>query len=71
MRLVRSYPAAAYFALTFTISWCAALAVASPNLIAGLPLTNLTGILMFPAMLAGPATSSGRPEHSEHGMCEP
>ncbi len=55
--LLRAHPLAAYFVLTFTISWSAALLVATPRLIAGRPLTNLTGILMFPAMLVGPASS--------------
>jgi membrane protease YdiL (CAAX protease family) len=54
--LVR-HPVAAYFALTFTISWVGALSVAAPHLMRHQPLPKMTGILMFSAMLLGPSLS--------------
>jgi uncharacterized protein len=53
--IIRSYPVVTYFALTFSISWMAALAVAAPHLIRHQPLPQMTGILMFPVMLLGPS----------------
>ncbi len=54
---LRRHPAACYFGLTFCLSWLAAFLVAAPRLLRGQPLPNLTGILMFPAMLVGPSLS--------------
>lgn len=54
---VASRPVASYFLLTFAISWCAAFCVAAPHLLRHEALPQLTGILMFPAMLLGPSVS--------------
>jgi len=51
------YPILVYFPLTFGISWLGALVVALPSIIHGREMSNLTGVLMFPAMLLGPLTS--------------
>jgi membrane protease YdiL (CAAX protease family) len=53
--IIKRYPVVTYFALTFAISWVAALAVAAPHLGHAQPLPKITGILMFPAMLLGPS----------------
>lgn len=53
--LAEFHPVATYFALTFTISWLAALIVGAPQLFHHQLLSKLTGILMFPAMLLGPS----------------
>lgn len=56
--LVSRYPATSYFLLAFLISWTCAVVVAAPRLLHRGPLPQLTGILMFPAMLLGPCLSS-------------
>jgi membrane protease YdiL (CAAX protease family) len=55
LEVIRRYPVVTYFALTFTVSWAGALAVAAPHLIHHQPLPKMTGILMFPVMLLGPS----------------
>lgn len=55
--LWRRHPVLSYFVLTFAISWLAALSIAAPHLLRGEPLPQITGIVMFPAMLLGPSLS--------------
>ena len=53
--MIGRYPVLAYFALTFAVSWAGAFAVAAPHLLRHESLPEMTGILMFPAMLLGPS----------------
>jgi hypothetical protein len=48
-------PIVGYFAATYAISWGLALLVAAPTLLAGKPLSQADGLLMFPLMLLGPS----------------
>lgn len=56
--LIRRNPTAAFFVVTFVLSWTGALAVAAPSLMHHRWPGKMDGILMFPAMLLGPCVSS-------------
>src|SRR2546425_6926870 len=54
---IRRHPVASYFLITFLVSWTLAFSVVSPELFQGRPISQFDGILMFPAMLVGPAVT--------------
>jgi membrane protease YdiL (CAAX protease family) len=49
-----SRPALQFFLVTFGLSWAGALVVAAPRLLRGQPISEVTGLMMFPVMLLGP-----------------
>ena len=55
--LVRRHSLLTYFGLAFTISWIGCLLAAGPKFLRGEPMQPVDGLLVFLAMLLGPALS--------------
>lgn len=56
--LIQRHPATSYFITAFTISWLGAFLLVASKLLSGQPIAKMDGILMFPIMIIGSATSS-------------
>lgn len=54
---IKRHPVPSYFVLTFGISWAGALFVVAPSLLHKTSISQLAGLLIFPAMLLGPFVS--------------
>lgn len=54
---IKRHEVPSYFVLTFAISWAGALVVVAPYILRGFPISQLAGLLIFPAMLLGPLVS--------------
>jgi CAAX protease family protein len=54
---VRAHPAVSYFALTFGISWAGAATILAPRWLHGAAAPKFSGLMVFPAMLLGPAVA--------------
>jgi membrane protease YdiL (CAAX protease family) len=54
VQTLRRRPVAAYFVLTFAVSWTGAFLVVARYVLQGQPIPFLNRVLMFPAMLLGP-----------------
>src|SRR5712691_7237282 len=55
---IQRHPVAAYFGMTYLISWVGAFIMVAPKPIRGEAIQSSDGLLMFPVMLIGPALAS-------------
>ncbi|HXH26277.1 MAG TPA: CPBP family intramembrane glutamic endopeptidase [Candidatus Acidoferrum sp.] len=53
--IISRHPIVSYFVLAYAVSWGLASLILAPKLVSGEPIPQLSGLLMFPLMIIGPA----------------